>query len=70
MGMDEPKGGLLQYMVGWRKGSHGGAYHPDEMADPHFQRGYEAGREARKAAYAAAVAEYGYELSVLRVQSD
>lgn len=70
MGTNDPKGGLLQYMVGWRKGSHGGAYYRADTDDQNFQRGYEAGRKALMAAYAAAIVEYGYELSVMRVQSD
>lgn len=54
------------YTTGWRKGAALAAIADQEHDDPDFCAGWEAGRRAKRDAYASACQRYGATLNVYR----
>lgn len=60
--------GLLRYMMGWKKGAAGLAFGDEEMKEPDFKAGWDAGRKSVQDAYSQACGDYKAELDPLRIQ--
>lgn len=55
------------YMDGWRAGASLLPISEEQSADPDFNEGWKAGREAKEAAKRVAETKYGYRFAVLKL---